>query len=102
MATKTVLAGVAIVSLCLSVRRKDLMRVVAGAMGADVAVVVALAFSYFAEFHSRPHKVLRAFKVSSSLQGKRLKESVGALQPIAFQNRRFYNVEWIRLWCSRY
>ena len=93
IATKTVLAGVAIVSLCFSVRRKDLMGVIAGAMGADVAVVVALAFSCLAEFHSRSHTVLRAFKVSSALEGKRLKKSVGALQPIAFQMGRFYNVD---------
>ena len=93
IAAKTMLSGVAVVSLCFSVRRKDLMGGIAGAMGADMALVVTLAISCLAEFHSRSHRVLRVLKVAPGLRGKSMKRSVRALQPIAFQIGRLYDID---------
>ena len=95
MAAKSVLAGVAIVSLCFSVRTKgEGMGAVAGILGADLALVVATAFSCLAEFHRRSHKVLRHLKISPNCrQNTKSGKAVIALQPIAFKIGRLYYVD---------
>lgn len=92
MASKTILAGVAVASLCFSARRRDLMGTIAGAMGADVAIIVTLAFSCLAEFQSRSCKVLRALEVASCLD-KGTRKILVALPPISFRMGRFYYVD---------
>ena len=93
MASKTMLTGVAVVTLYFSIRYKGLIGGMMGIMGADLAIIVSLAFSCLAEFQSRSRKVLRAMEVRSAVGWKRTKASVAALQPIAFRMGRFYSVD---------
>ena len=93
MASKTMLAGVAIVSLCFSIRHKDLMGGIAGVVGADLALVVTVAFSCLAELQSKSQKVIRALEVATHVREKSWKKSVGALRIMAFRMGRFYYVD---------
>lgn len=92
-AAKTLLAGVSIVSLCFSIRSKGIMGAVAGVLGADLALVVAIAFSSLAEFHSRSLKVLRSLRISPKFAQKGSRRLMKPLQPIAFKIGRFYCVD---------
>ena len=93
MAAQTVLAGVAIFSLCFSIRRKGPLGVVAGILGADVVVVLAIAFSSLAEFHGMSCKVLRRLKTSPAYGLRGSRKALAALQPVSFKIGRFYFVD---------